>query len=171
MELISAGTGRDEVAVRLVGQYAGDGGLARSGRAVQQQAGRRLDAQVAGQGRVFQQQLHLAQFALGAGGQDDIVPGQAGTGRAGLGLADLRLAAGGLVQRFGAFLVGGLAGLQGGGLGGGFGGGFGLAQVAQGQGERVVRARVVGGQVDGAVGTGRRTGGTLRDTARSSRSA
>ena len=53
--------------VRFVGQNAGNGRLARSGRPVQQQPRRRLNAQIFGQAGVFQQKLHLAQLALGAG--------------------------------------------------------------------------------------------------------
>ena len=114
-----------------------------------QQARRRLDAQVFGQGRVFQQQLHLAQLALGAGGQDDVVPGQPGDARPVLGLPALRLPAGRGVKGGGALGVGGVGGLQARRLRGGLGGGVGLPQVAQRQGQRVVKARVLRVQRDG----------------------
>ena len=136
----------EERAVGLGGEDAGDGGLAGPRRAEQQQARRRLDAQVFGQRGVLQKKLHLAQFALGAGGQDDIVPRQRPRPR--LGVPALRLPVRGGVKRGGAFGVGGVVGPQTRRLRGGLGGGVGLAEIPQGQRQRVGKARVIGVQGD-----------------------
>jgi len=62
------GCDRVEIAFGLVGEDAGDGGFAGSGRAFEQDAGGSLYAEFLGEIGLFEHQLHLPQFALGFSG-------------------------------------------------------------------------------------------------------